>query len=53
MNEINLTDVAQIDLNWMEYKPVAVTKTTKVNYEFSVPNKCRSFIVGRKNCDLI
>lgn len=53
MHEIKISDFVEHGPNWMEYKPTGVTKSTKVNAEFEVTTKLSSFIVGRKNCDVI
>lgn len=53
MNEIKVTDFIEHGLDWLEFKPSGVTKTTKVDSNFTVSSRVSSFLVGRSNCDLI
>ena len=53
MNAIKISDFVEHNMHWIEYKPSGISKTTRVDAEFKVTEKCSSFIVGRKNCDLI
>jgi hypothetical protein len=53
MHEMKVSDFKERSNCWMEYDPTGVTKSTKVNAEYQVVERASSFIVGRKNCDLI